>query len=220
MNRTERDLKMGSEYPFDGERPQVDWAHLAARAIARDLGDRAGIKHEMGKVDDDVRCEIVDAHAALIRAAYKLVPVTWRWQYDDGEWSQWHRISVLPNPIPKRVEYAYAHSLPERGGVRTRCADGLRMSRLREGGRGMSPLPANRIGNVRRRADRARHFPTNTCPASRHVHMIADYLLLKRRSNNVEEVWDAEHIAGSLYSVLESLWKARTELERLKGTDR
>lgn len=74
-------------------------------------------------------------------------------------------------------------------------------------------LPVNRIENVRRRAARARNFPDNTCPASRHVHLIADQLTRKRRCN-VEECWDAEHIAGSLYSVLESLWKARTELAK------
>lgn len=33
-------------------------------------------------------------------------PVAWRWQYDDGEWSQWHRIASLPHPIPRSVEYA------------------------------------------------------------------------------------------------------------------
>lgn len=74
-------------------------------------------------------------------------------------------------------------------------------------------MPANRIENVRRRVNRARRYPVNTCPASRHVHMIADQLMRKNRCN-VEECWDAEHIAGSLYSVLESLWKARTALAK------
>lgn len=74
-------------------------------------------------------------------------------------------------------------------------------------------LPANRIENLKRRARRARNFPDNTCPASRHVHLIADQLMQKRRCN-VEECWDAEHIASSLYSVLESLWKARTKLAK------
>jgi hypothetical protein len=69
---------------------------------------------------------------------------------------------------------------------------------------------------MKRRVNRARRFMVNTCPASRHVHVIADQLAAKQRIG-VEEVWDAEHIAGSLYSVLESLWKARLELIRLKG---
>ena len=68
-DRSERDLKMGTEYPYDGERPEVDWAHRAARGIARDLCDRGGIKHEMGRVDEAVRRDIVDAHAAIIRRA-------------------------------------------------------------------------------------------------------------------------------------------------------
>lgn len=34
--------------------------------------------------------------------------------------------------------------------------------------------PANVLKNLRRRVDRARAFPQNTCPASRHVHIMAD----------------------------------------------
>lgn len=74
----ERDLKRGTLYPYDGKRPEQDWAHRAARGIAADLCDRRGIKWEMEKVDADVsededqatRREIVDAHAAIIRAAW------------------------------------------------------------------------------------------------------------------------------------------------------
>lgn len=36
--------------------------------------------------------------------------------------------------------------------------------------------PANRIPNIRRRVNRARRFPDNTCGASRHVHIVADAL--------------------------------------------
>lgn len=70
-----RRIEHGAKYPYDGERPEQDWAHRAARGIAADLCDRRGIKWEMGKVDDDsesdysVRCDIVDSHAAIIRAA-------------------------------------------------------------------------------------------------------------------------------------------------------
>lgn len=76
-------------------------------------------------------------------------------------------------------------------------------------------LPANKLVNLRRRVDRARRFPTNTCAASRHVHLMADCLSMgKRRYPMIDE--EPEYIAGALYSVVESLWKARTEIERLK----
>lgn len=75
-------------------------------------------------------------------------------------------------------------------------------------------LPANKLVNVRRRVNRARNFPTNTCPASRHVHIMADRLAAGRVYHMFQE--EPEHCAGSLYSVLESLWKARTELAKLK----
>ena len=73
-------------------------------------------------------------------------------------------------------------------------------------------LPCNRIVNLRRRVSRARRFPDNTCPASRHLHLIAESLLRGRAIEPAE----AEHAAASMLSVLESLWKARTELARLQ----
>lgn len=76
-------------------------------------------------------------------------------------------------------------------------------------------LPANKLQNVRRRVNRARKFPTNTCPASRHVHIMAD--VLARGGTYPMFADEPQHCAGSLYAVLESLWKARTELARLKG---
>lgn len=33
-----------------------------------------------------------------------------------------------------------------------------------------------KLSNVRRRVNRARSFPHNTCPASRHLHMMAEAL--------------------------------------------
>jgi hypothetical protein len=69
----------------------------------------------------------------------------------------------------------------------------------------------NKLENMRRRVSRARHFPMNTCPASRHLHSIADALTSKQRKHSIEELWSAEHMAGTMYSVLESLWKARTD---------
>ena len=75
--------------------------------------------------------------------------------------------------------------------------------------------PANRLRNQRRRTDRARRFPDNTCPASRHVHLIAEQLATGRAYPMLEE--DPQHCAGSMLSVLESLWKARTDLARLRS---
>ena len=77
--------------------------------------------------------------------------------------------------------------------------------------------PANKIQNVRRRVNRARNFPFNTCGASRHLHMIADALARGEKYHMIDE--EPEHIAGTIYSVLESLWKARTKLEKLETPD-
>ena len=74
-------------------------------------------------------------------------------------------------------------------------------------------LPANKLPNMRRRVQRARNFPTNTCPASRHLHLVADALAAKRPYPMLQE--DPQHCAGTMYSVLESLWKARTALATL-----
>ena len=75
--------------------------------------------------------------------------------------------------------------------------------------------PRNRIPNLRRRVNRVRKFMVNTCPASRHVHMMANNLMRYGKDYIIES--EPEHAAGSLYSVLESLWKARDELAKLKG---
>lgn len=75
--------------------------------------------------------------------------------------------------------------------------------------------PANKLSNIRRRVNRARNFPVNTCPASRHVHIMADCLTQKGGYPMLTE--EPEHCAISLYSVLESLWKVRTELAMLKS---
>lgn len=78
-------------------------------------------------------------------------------------------------------------------------------------------LACNKIANVRRRAERAMSGKALdslvTCPASRHVMLMADALAAKRQYHMFEE--DPEHCAGSIYSVLESLWKARTKIKRL-----
>jgi len=75
-------------------------------------------------------------------------------------------------------------------------------------------LAANRIENLKRRVERARQFPGNTCPASRHLHLMALGLASKR--GYVMLLDEPEHCAGSMLSVLESLWKLRTQYDRLR----
>lgn len=76
--------------------------------------------------------------------------------------------------------------------------------------------PANKIENLRRRVRRARRFPDNTCPASRHLQIMAECLLTRRSYPMLQD--DPEHCAGSMLSVLESLYKARNELARSRKT--
>jgi hypothetical protein len=74
-------------------------------------------------------------------------------------------------------------------------------------------LPANKLHSLILRADRARKAH-NTCAASRHLHLIADALATKRSYPMLTE--EPKYCAGTMYSVLESLWKARTELAKRK----
>ncbi len=78
----------------------------------------------------------------------------------------------------------------------------------------LNPDDAARLRNLRRRVNRARDFPENTCSASRHLHRIANHLAAGKPYPMLQE--EPEHCAETLFSVLESLWKARTELARLK----
>ena len=65
--------------------------------------------------------------------------------------------------------------------------------------------------NQRRRTNHARNFPHNTCPASRHLHMIAECLMSGHEYAMLRE--DPKHCANTMLSVLESLWKLRTKYE-------
>jgi hypothetical protein len=73
-------------------------------------------------------------------------------------------------------------------------------------------LPANRLPNLRRRVNRARKFPDNTCPASRHLHLMAEQLAAGKPYTMLHD--EPQHCAATMLSVLESLWKARTKLAR------
>jgi hypothetical protein len=66
--------------------------------------------------------------------------------------------------------------------------------------------------DILRRLDAAREglFPYKTCPASRHVHIIVEGLLgVDGTLAKDLHGYDPEHMAGSIASVLEDLWKAR-----------
>lgn len=71
-------LEKGNICPFDVNEsddqlnPPIDWAHAAARGIFYDLGDRAGISNEMDDIDNDVRIEMVEMAAEIIRQAIKI----------------------------------------------------------------------------------------------------------------------------------------------------
>lgn len=84
----------------------------------------------------------------------------------------------------------------------------------------MNPLnldDAVRMKNLRRRVHRARRFPANTCSASRHLHLIASQLAAGRPYPMLQE--EPAHCAMTMLAVLEALWKARTEVERLKAAN-
>ena len=73
-----------------------------------------------------------------------------------------------------------------------------------------------RIKALRRRVNKARDFPTHTCPASRHLHIMADCLTSKEGVYHMLNEEPA-HCAESIYAVLASLWEARKELTKLKN---
>jgi hypothetical protein len=73
-------------------------------------------------------------------------------------------------------------------------------------------LPCNRLENLRRRVNRARKFPDNTCPASRHLHLMAEALAAGKPYAMLAQ--EPDHCAETMLSVLESLWKARTQIAR------
>lgn len=81
IERARQSIKLGAEYPYDapdawwesyeGTEPpkSTDAAHLAAREVVADLKDRRGIKNGFNNVDEDIRVEIVNRLAEIIRQA-------------------------------------------------------------------------------------------------------------------------------------------------------
>jgi hypothetical protein len=63
------DIAMGKKNPYDRRKKSKDWADKAARGIFANFSDRRGLKHELNSYDADVRRELVDTVAEIIRAA-------------------------------------------------------------------------------------------------------------------------------------------------------
>lgn len=67
--------------------------------------------------------------------------------------------------------------------------------------------------NIKRRIYRARNFPVNTCPCSRHVELMAENLLKYGKDYIIEE--EPEHAAQSMLITVELLYKAKNKLKKL-----
>lgn len=74
--------------------------------------------------------------------------------------------------------------------------------------------PSWQIKNLKKRIRKARNFPTNTCPASRHVQIMGEALPKKGGYPMLQE--EPEHCAGSILATVAALYEARTEIERWK----
>jgi hypothetical protein len=78
--------------------------------------------------------------------------------------------------------------------------------------------PGNEINALKRRATLARKSDGKTCvtcPASRHVQMMAEYLTKDGHYQMLAD--EPEHCAGSMLAVVAALWEARLELAKLKA---
>lgn len=70
------------------------------------------------------------------------------------------------------------------------------------------------------RMQSSRDFGVNTCPASRHVQMIAEALSQAQTGSKLSELYpmleeEPEHCAASIASVVNSLYQARSFLKSL-----
>jgi hypothetical protein len=64
----EKRLAFGIAHPYD-EREATDAAHRAAQGVLSELTGRSGVGDELEQLDEDLRIEITDAVADIIRAA-------------------------------------------------------------------------------------------------------------------------------------------------------
>lgn len=81
MSNAQNRLEHGAKFPYDAPDswnenypnvaalPATDWAHQAARGVLADLCDRRGIKQELNGLDEDVRIDLVESLADIIRTA-------------------------------------------------------------------------------------------------------------------------------------------------------
>ena len=74
------------------------------------------------------------------------------------------------------------------------------------------------LRNTRRRVNRARNFPENTCAASRHLHLMANQLAAGKPYPMLAD--EPQHCAETMLAVLEALWKSRTKLQKLDDQKR
>lgn len=74
--------------------------------------------------------------------------------------------------------------------------------------------PHYKPSNIIKRVDRARKFPFNTCPFSRHAQMIGEALARGKPYHMIEE--EPDHCGASILITVEELYKARTEIDRLR----
>lgn len=68
MPTVENCLEHGAKYPYDNRQP-IDAAHCAALGVIANLRDRRGVRQELEQIEDDIRIEIVDELAIIIRLA-------------------------------------------------------------------------------------------------------------------------------------------------------
>lgn len=81
MSNAQNRLEYGAKFPYDAPDswnqnypnvtalPATDWAHQAARGVLADLCDRHGIRQELDGLGEDVRIELVESFADIIRTA-------------------------------------------------------------------------------------------------------------------------------------------------------
>lgn len=70
------------------------------------------------------------------------------------------------------------------------------------------PTTKASLKGIQARVRKARDFPSNTCPASRHALMIADALASGKPYAMLSE--EPRHCARSIYAVIASLWELRS----------
>jgi hypothetical protein len=61
---------------------------------------------------------------------------------------------------------------------------------------------------------KARQFPVNTCPYSRHAQMIGENLVREKPYPMLQE--EPEHCGGTILATVLSLYQARTEVEKAR----